>query len=207
MRKQKAHFGKADFSDSSPEPWTRAIASCAKGFQCIYPKFGLDFRQQVPEEDRLHLSRCWVIVENGHLASYITLQADSLEYRDERGRKKKISTNDGDLVNPASVKIGLLAADKRAKRAGRALILWAVEFISESIAPRIGVRFIKVDAYYDKNGKDQHGKSQPYDSSLFYQKLGFQYVDPNEKLPPKEAFRSMFLDLKPTIDRLAKEKP
>jgi hypothetical protein len=41
---------------------------------------------------------------------------------------------------------------------------------------------------------------------LFYLKLGFQYVDPNEKLPPRAAFRSMFLDLKPTIDRLAKEK-
>jgi hypothetical protein len=199
MRKQKV-FSKTEFSDAIPVPWTPAHTVCGKGFHCLYPKFAADFRQQVPEEERLHLSRCFVIIDNNHLASYLTLQADSLSFRDEKGRKKKVSTADGDFTNPPAVRIGLLAADAEAKGAGKRLVKWALNFIAANIAPKIGARFVKVDAYYDANAKDEHGNTRPYDSSLFYQKLGFQYVDPNEKLPPKDAFRSMFFDLKPLID-------
>ncbi len=181
-------------------PWIPAHAAYAKGFRCIYPKFASEFLRKIPEEYRLHLSRCFVIIDNDHLVAYITLRADSLTVRDEKGRKKKVSTPDGDFLNPPAVKISLLAADVRATGAGKRLVDWSLKFIAETISPNIGARFVKVDAYYDHNAKDEHGRSKPYDSSLFYLKLGFQYVDPNETLPPRDAFRSMFFDLKPLID-------
>jgi GNAT superfamily N-acetyltransferase len=141
-----------------------------------------------------------MIVDNGHLVAYITLRLDSMRYRDDEGHDKKISTEDGDFVGPPAVRIGLLASDKRAKGAGRALVEWALDFIAKNIAPIVGVRFVMVDAYYDPRHKDKTGKSDPWDSARIYHKLGFQYVNPNEKLPPKESFRSMFFDLKPLIN-------
>jgi hypothetical protein len=44
-----------------------------------------------------------------------------------------------------AIKIGLLAADKRAKGAGRRLVEWSIEYVASEIAPSIGVRFLTVD--------------------------------------------------------------
>jgi hypothetical protein len=41
-----------------------------------------------------------------------------------------------------AVKIGLLAADRRAKGAGRRLVEWAIEYVVGELAPTIGVRFL-----------------------------------------------------------------
>ena len=199
-RNAAPRFSTNDFSAAVPVPWSPSLAKCVRGFQCIYPQFGRYFRDQVSEDERFHLSRCWMIIDNGHLVAYITLRGDSMRYRDERGNEKIISMDDGDFIGPPAIRIALLAADKRAKGSGKALVEWALDFIAENIAPKVGARFVMVDAYYDSAHKDKNGKSDPWDSSRIYRKLGFQYVNPNEQLPPKDAFRSMFFDLKRLLD-------
>lgn len=69
---------------------------------------------------------------------------------------------------------------------------WAIEYIVQTLSPAVGVRFLTVDALYDPD--------TGYDSSGFYQKLGFRLVNPDESLPPLHGYRTMYFDLKPLID-------
>jgi GNAT superfamily N-acetyltransferase len=96
-----------------------------------------------------------------------------------------------------AVKIGLLAADRRAKGAGRRLVEWAIEYVAGELASTIGVRFLTVDALYDVD------ETPPYDASGFYEKFGFRFVNAEEILPPSTPYRTMYLDLKPLIDLFA----
>ena len=41
-----------------------------------------------------------------------------------------------------------------------------------------------------------------YDTSGFYEKFGFKFVNSEESLPPSTPYRTMYLDLKPLIDLL-----
>jgi hypothetical protein len=68
------------------------------------------------------------------------------------------------------------------------------------VVPLIGVRFIIVDALYDFD------VDPAYDASGFYEKLGFEFADPNESLPPTNPYRTMYLDLKPLIEEIAIEE-
>jgi GNAT superfamily N-acetyltransferase len=96
-----------------------------------------------------------------------------------------------------AIKIGLLAADRRAKGAGRRLVEWAIEYVAGEIAATIGVRFLTVDSLYDAD------ESPPYAASGFYKKMGFKFVNAEETLPPVTPYRTMYLDLKPLIDLFA----
>lgn len=94
-----------------------------------------------------------------------------------------------------AIKIGLLAADSRAKGAGSCLIDWAIEFIATEVAPKIGVRFVTVDALYDPD--------DGYDVSEYYKRWGFEFAYPDEPLPPSDGFRTLYLDLLPFIEALS----
>ncbi|MGG6265056.1 hypothetical protein ACQ4M3_40985 [Leptolyngbya sp. AN03gr2] len=99
-----------------------------------------------------------------------------------------------------AIKIGLLAVDRRAKGAGRHLVEWAIEYITTEIVPVVGVRFVTVDALYDRDTEPA------YDASGFYTKLGFEFADSNESVPPDMPYRTMYIDLKPLIDILETEQ-
>ena len=98
-----------------------------------------------------------------------------------------------------AVKIGLLAADHRAKGAGRRLVEWALEYVASELVDTIGVRFMTVDAFYDLD-KDSAGVN--YDASGFYGGIGFNFSNPDETLPPPDPYRTMYFDLKPLIEAL-----
>ena len=65
------------------------------------------------------MSQCWIIRHNESLAGYITLLADKLEADEQLLAEEGVQYR----TFPA-VKIGLLAADQRAKGAGRRLVEW-----------------------------------------------------------------------------------
>ena len=129
------------------------------------------------------------------LTGYITLLADKLEVEDalliQEGVKYRTFP---------SVKIGLLAVDRRTKGLGIRLMEWAIDYVITEVVPIIGVRFITVDALYDFDVEPA------YDASGFYEKLGFEFADPAEPLPPVNPYRTMYLDLKPLIEALATEE-
>jgi len=56
---------------------------------------------------------------------------------------------------------------------------------------------------YWKQGRIQR---EAYDVSGFYEKLGFEFANPTESLPPVNPYRTMYLDLKPLIETLAIEE-
>ncbi|WP_298437810.1 hypothetical protein [Geobacter sp.] len=90
-----------------------------------------------------------------------------------------------------AVKIGLLASDRRAKGAGTCLVEWAIEYVATEISPKVGVRFLTVDALYDVD--------TGYDISGFYQNFGFRFANEEEPLPPLDPFRTLYFDLLPLI--------
>ncbi|HET6402665.1 MAG TPA: GNAT family N-acetyltransferase [Candidatus Kapabacteria bacterium] len=149
----------------------------------------------MPRDFESHLGQCWIILDNGKIAGYITLLADRLTVlgKDLEPKQMLRSENVEYSTFPA-VKIGLLAADKRARGAGKRLLYWAIDYVATTLAPRLGVRFLTVDAAYDTDS-DPH-----YDISSYYASFGFEYAIPDESLPPSQPFRTMFVDLKPFID-------
>jgi GNAT superfamily N-acetyltransferase len=97
-----------------------------------------------------------------------------------------------------AIKIGLLAVDRRTKGLGVRLIEWAIDYAITEVLPVVGVRFITVDALYDFDIEPA------YDAAGFYEKLGFEFADPTEPLPPTKPYRTMYLDLKLLMEVLAK---
>ena len=93
-----------------------------------------------------------------------------------------------------AIKIGLLAVDRRAKGDGKYLVEWAIDYVAAEIVPMVGVRFVTVDALYDRD------IDPAYDASGFYAKLGFEFADPDKSLPPATPYRTMYYDLKPVIE-------
>jgi hypothetical protein len=77
---------------------------------------------------------------------------------------------------------------------------WAIDYVITEVVPIIGVRFITVDALYDFD------VDPAYDASGFHEKLGFEFADPIESLPPVNPYRTMYLDLKPLMEALAIEE-
>nr|WP_238718373.1 hypothetical protein [Petrachloros mirabilis] len=93
-----------------------------------------------------------------------------------------------------AIKIGLLAADTRAKGTGSILVEWALEYVAIELASAVGIRFMTVDALYDPD------EEPPYDASGFYKKFGFQFVNSDETVSRTAPYRTMYFDLKPLID-------
>ena len=196
MAQNKPRFSLADYSDIEPELWTPDHIKCGAGFHCERQEFRTFWNKRIRRDFESSLGRCWVITENGHLAAYITLLADRLKVFGKDGVPLPIlsATESVEYRRFPAIKIGLLARDDRAKGSGKRLVEWALDYVASEISPRIGARFIVVDALYDKEA------SPPYDASPYYKKFGFEYAKEDEALPPVNPYRTMFLDLKPYLE-------
>jgi GNAT superfamily N-acetyltransferase len=186
-------FAGVDFSELPVEHLTSELTISGQGFRCLRGEFVTYWRQgRIQRDIDAHISQCWILRCEDSLAGYITLLTDKLEL------DEPILLEEGvQYQSFPAIKIGLLAVDRRAKGAGRRLVEWAVEYVAAEISPTVGVRFMTVDALYDPD------TTPPYDASGFYEKFGFQFVDPNESLPSSVPYRTMYLDLKPLIDLLS----
>jgi GNAT superfamily N-acetyltransferase len=183
-------FADIDFSKMPVERVTPDLSGLGQGFRCSRGEFVTYWRQgRIQREINARITQCWVLRSENSLAGYVTLIADKLDL------DQPILIDEGVQYQTfPAIKIGLLAADKRAKGAGRRLVEWSIEYVASEIAPAIGVRFLTVDALYDED------MTPPYDASGFYQKFGFCFVNAEEVLPPSTPYRTMYLDLKPLID-------
>lgn len=188
-------FEGVDFSQSIPEKLTPEIDLSGQGFRSLRGEFVTFWRQgRVLREVSANISQCWVLRSEEALAGYVTLLADKLTL------ENPILLDEGVKYRTfPSVKIGLLAVDRRTKGLGRHLVEWAIEYVAAEISPMLGVRFMTVDALYDPD------IDPPYDASGFYRKMGFRFAAPDEVLPPTEPYRTMYLDLKPLIDLLGNQ--
>jgi len=186
-------FAGVDFSELPVEHFTSNLIISDRGFRCLRGEFVTYWRQgRIQREINARICQCWILRCEDSLAGYITLLADKLEV------DRPILLDEGVQYRSfPAIKIGLLAVDRRAKGAGRRLVEWAVEYVAAEISLTVGVRFMTVDALYDPD------ITPPYDASGFYEKFGFQFVAPNESLPPSVPYRTMYLDLKPLIDLLS----
>lgn len=190
----KQKFSDVSFLPENVEQWTPNLP-IGQGFRCSRGEFVAFWKKgRVLRDVVSSLCTCWILQDNNNLAGYITLSADKLSVTD---RDPLLGDEDVPYESFPAVKIGLLAADERAKGAGKALVLWALEFVAIKISPELGVRFMTVDALFDPDDR--------YDISGYYAKFGFQYANPDEPLPPKEGYRTMYFDLLPLIQHLAVE--
>jgi len=192
-------FAGVDFAIHDVTKLTPVLeTTLGQGFRCKRGEFSTFWKRgRIVREEQAYISRCWVVVSSGLLAGYITLLTDKLELEEPllAGEGVKYRTM------PA-VKIGLLAADYRAKGAGRRLVEWALEYVASELVDRIGVRFVTVDAFYDL---DSDNTGTHYDASGFYTSIGFNFSNPDEPLPPPDPYRTMYFDLKPLIEALRNE--
>lgn len=186
-------FAGVDFSELPIKHLTSELTISGQGFRCLRGEFVTYWRQgRIQRDIDARISQCWILRCEDSLAGYITLLTDKLEL------DEPILLEEGvQYQSFPAIKIGLLAVDKRAKGAGRRLVEWAVEYVAAEVSSTVGVRFMTVDALYDPD------TTPPYDASGFYEKFGFQFVDPNESLPSSVPYRTMYLDLKPLIDLLS----
>lgn len=191
-----ARFAGVDFSRQPVIKLTPALEeTLGQGFRCKRGEFVTFWRRgRIAREEQAGISRCWVMVSEGYLAGYITLLADKLELE-----QPPLAGEGVQYRTMPAVKIGLLAADGRAKGAGRRLVEWALEYVAVELVERVGVRFMTVDAFYDL---DPNSEGVHYDVSGFYASIGFQFVNPDEPLPPPQSYRTMYFDLKPLVDAL-----
>ena len=194
---QSSKFAGVDFAEVAVEQVTPVLSGLGQGFRCSRGEFVTYWRQgRIQREINARISQCWILRHEESLAGYLTLIADKLEV------DQPILIDEGVQYQTfPAIKIGLLAADRRAKGAGRRLVEWAIEYVAGEIAPTIGVRFITVDALYDID------EIPAYDASGFYEKFGFRFVNVEETLPPSTPYRTMYLDLKPLIDLLDGSDP
>lgn len=155
----------------------------ATGFRPVRGEFATYWKQgRIAREVRAHVGQCWFVREAGRFLGYITMLADCLTVEHPLLRAENVKYR----TFPA-VKIGLLAVDKRAKGLGTALVRWAFRYAASDLCPRLGARFITVDALYDLDSD--------YDTSGFYARFGFAFADGEGKritrqAVPHDVFRS-----------------
>lgn len=189
-------FDGVDFSQINIELLTPELRQLGQGFRCVRGEFVTYWKQgRIQRESEALLCQCWIARIEDALAGYITLLADKLAVEDTLLIQEGVKYR----TFPA-VKIGLLAVDRRTKGLGIRFMEWAINYVITEVVPIIGVRFITVDALYDFDVEPA------YDASGFYEKLGFEFADPTEALPPVNPYRTMYLDLKPLMDALATEE-
>jgi GNAT superfamily N-acetyltransferase len=189
---QVDRFAGVSFSQVPVEKLSPAQDMSGQGFRCNRGEFVAFWKKgRIQRDVNACICQCWFLMHDNALAGYITLLADKLEVDAELLEQEGVRYR----TFPA-IKIGLLAADQRAKGAGSALVDWALEYAATELATAVGVRFMTVDALNDPDEKTL------YDAAGFYKKFGFQFVNPEERLPTKVPYRTMYLDLKPLIDKL-----
>jgi GNAT superfamily N-acetyltransferase len=179
-------FDGVDFSVATPEPWEFAAGEVlGDGFRCLRGEFASYWKRgRVERECKALIARAFVLRVDGRLAAYMTLFTDKLHAGEPLLEAQQIRYR----TFPA-VKIGLLAADERARGAGTRLVKWALGYSAFEIGARAGVRFVTVDALYDVD--------TGFDASPFYEKLGFRFATPTESTPPTDGYRTMYYDLQP----------
>lgn len=190
---KKTKFADFVFTLDTVEQWSPGMEVSGQGFRSIRGEFATYWRKgKIAREVEAHICRCWILRDADELAAYITLLADKLTV------VESLLHDEGVLYKTfPAVKIGFLAADKQARGAGKFLVEWAMDYIATALSPAVGIRFVIVDALYDAE--------KQYDSSGFYLKLGFQFANPDEEIPPPDGYRTLFFDLKPLIDAIAGE--
>jgi hypothetical protein len=195
-------FSGIDFLTIQPEIWTPDHIECGREFRCVRDEFREYWADQLAIDIAGHVSRAFIIRDPECLAAYITISASSLEFKKVEGWRKQPLIAEGiDYTSLPAIKIGRLASDIKARKSGTRLLKWTLAYVAKDIAPRVGVRFMTLEALYAADEIDTITGTSPYDVSRFYrEKFGFQYVDPNERLTSKTRYRSMFLDLKPMIE-------
>ena len=198
MSAQTPRFKTTDFSEAKVEEWNPGHISFGRGFKCNRSEFLSHWKRRIPRDVDGQMGRCWDIIEDSKLVGYITLLADRLQVLDTERHPKRILKKKEKIEYDSfpAIKIGLLAADRRAHRAGKRLMLWAIEYVATEIAPKLGARFITVDAAYDRDAVPE-----PYDISGYYANLGFEFAIIDEELPPPQErpFRTMYFDLKNAV--------
>ncbi|SDG66105.1 hypothetical protein SAMN04487996_12189 [Dyadobacter soli] len=186
-------FSGIDFSKHAVIEYDPDQLDIGAGFRCGRGEFVSYIKgQKIRNELRSYISKCWLVNCEEGLAAYITLLADKLAM----GTPILVDEDVRYTTFPA-VKIGWLAADPRAKGSGRRLMDWAMRYAVLELVPKLGVRFITVDALYDAESPEKL-----YDASGFYEKLGFRFANADETLPPADGFRSMYFDLMPLIQQV-----
>ncbi|MHA4739947.1 GNAT family N-acetyltransferase [Dyadobacter sp. MSC1_007] len=183
-------FEGIDFSEFDVKEMNPDLDDLGQGFKCLRNDFATYIKgKKIRTECKSLTSKCWVIECEGKIAGYITLMADKLTTELQLLKNEGV----GYKTFPA-VKIGWLAADKRARGAGRRLLEWALEYVTTDLIHRLGIRFITVDALYDPD--------TGYDIARYYERFGFKHVDPSETTPPSGNFRTMYFDIKVVLEEL-----
>ena len=186
----KGKFAKANFGDTVVEQMTPDLDVPGRGFRCSRREFATFWKRgRIRRECISSICQCWIVRHNGDLAAYVTLLADKLEVENTLLEEENIRYH----TFPA-VKIGLLAADERANGAGTRLMEWSLWYIATQLCPRIGVRFVTVDALFDPD--------TGYDTSGYYRRFGFRLLAPDAQLPPTVPYRTMFADILPVVSEI-----
>jgi hypothetical protein len=115
-------FSGINFAKIPVDRVTADLSSLGQGFRCSRGEFVTYWRQgRIQREILARISQCWVLRCEDSLAGYITLIADKLEL------DEPILIDEGVRYQTfPAIKIGLLAADKRAKGAGGRLVEWSI---------------------------------------------------------------------------------
>lgn len=140
-------FEGTDFADLPVRQLAAEDPPNDRGFRCARREFVTYWRQgRVLRELKSSVCQCWYIGQKNAFAGYITLLADKLTVSD--GEQVLLDEGIRYQSFPA-IKIGLLAADERASGVGSRLLEWALEYIATELCPKVGIRFVTVDALYD----------------------------------------------------------
>ena len=186
-------FEGIDFNHEKPVPLRPLHATWSASFQCSRAGFRTRLGKS-SDELKSHICTGWAYVLKRKIAAFLTIQADQLRF-ESADKGKTVSLPDGDFEIVPAVKLMVFARDRRARGAGKALLAWVIDYIVQEIVPRLGVRFLTVDAYYEF---DPQGKL--YDTGPYYaEQFDFRFVDPTEKPCAGGEYRSMYLDLLPAI--------
>ncbi|MBU3679609.1 MAG: GNAT family N-acetyltransferase [Candidatus Kapabacteria bacterium] len=158
------------------------------GFRCTRGEFRSYLSGElIRREQNAGITRCFVLRDSNRIIGYITLLADRLW---TASASQLLLNEDVLRTSFPAVKIGLLAVDSRhqGKGVARKLVAWSIALVLEEIAPKLGVRFMTVDALVDPETS--------YDATGLYERLGFTHVDMSDESPPTDGFRTMYIDLR-----------
>ena len=182
-------FDGVDFSGRAVERLEVDNPPEDEGFRCARREFVTYWRRgRIQREVRSSVCQAWFLRDDASFAGYVSLLADKLEV----GEGEQVLIEEGIQYRSfPAVKIGLLAADERAKGAGTQLLEWALVYIAAELSPKLGIRFVTVDALYDPDTE--------YDTAGYYRRFGFRLANTRDPEPREEPFRTMFLDIMPFV--------
>lgn len=158
------------------------------GFRCTRGEFRTYLvGDLIRREQSAGIARCFVLRDSDRIIGYITLLADRLW---TASASQLLLSEEVLRTSFPAVKIGLLAVDSRhqGKGVARRLVAWSIAHVLEEIAPRLGVRFMTVDALVDPETS--------YDVTGLYARLGFTYASVSDELPHEDGFQTMYIDLR-----------